>query len=104
MRLDAVERRALNKALQDVPGHAYLFGSRTRDDARGGDIDVLIASEADAFALSRQVAARFFAECEEKLDVVVMSPSHRTPEEQAFFNTLQLIPLAPAPRGAVEEP
>jgi len=93
MRLDQTEKAALRHALKGVKGQAYLFGSRVKDDGRGGDIDVLIISEQDPFALSRQVASRFFMRCEEKIDVIVMKPAERTAEEQAFVNTLDLVPL-----------
>lgn len=75
MRLDAVERRALLQAISGIPTEGVyplrLSGGRCKKE---GDVDVLIFSSASAFELSRQVAVRFFMECEEKIDVVVMNP------------------------------
>lgn len=93
MRIDADEKRALDMALIDVTDEVYLFGSRTLDNEHGGDIDILIFSEEDPFTLSRKVATRFFMECEEKIDVVVINPHKKNPQEQVFLNTLTLVPL-----------
>ena len=60
MRIDADEKRALDIALRDVTDEVYLFGSRVLDNEHGGDIDILIVSEEDPFALSYKVATRFF--------------------------------------------
>ena len=95
MRLDPVEEQALLHAVRDIPAEGvYLFGSRVDDSRRGGDIDVLIFSEASAFELSRQVAVRFFLECEEKIDVVVMNPQALTQDQKAFLATLRLEKIA----------
>ena len=41
MRLDAVERNALNKALAGINAEqVFLFGSRVDDAKKGGDIDI----------------------------------------------------------------
>jgi len=89
MRLDSTERTALRKALAGInPEQVFLFGSRVDDRARGGDIDVLVFSQADPLKLSRRVATRFFMECEERIDVVVMNPRRLTAEQRAFLATL----------------
>ncbi|MGH6634873.1 MAG: nucleotidyltransferase domain-containing protein [Gammaproteobacteria bacterium] len=95
MRLDALERRALLQAISGIPAEGvYLFGSRVDDSRKGGDVDVLIFSGAPAFELSRQVAVRFFIECEERIDVVVMNPRALTKEQRAFLATVQLERIA----------
>lgn len=89
MRLDPTERKALKRALAGINAQGvFLFGSRVDDAARGGDIDVLVYSNADPLELSRQVATRFFMECEERIDVVVMNPRRLTREQRAFLATL----------------
>ncbi len=88
MRLDTEELNAIKKATEDIKGVVYLFGSRTDDTRRGGDIDLLIFSSEDPFQLSRKISVDFFMECEEKIDVVVMNPDSLTEEQQAFLNTI----------------
>ncbi|MFM8982841.1 MAG: nucleotidyltransferase domain-containing protein [Spartobacteria bacterium] len=47
MRLTQFERQSIHETVLEHFGRdcaAYLFGSRTRDDLRGGDIDLLIES------------------------------------------------------------
>jgi predicted nucleotidyltransferase len=95
MRLDQAEKKALRHALDGIRGETFLFGSRVQDDERGGDIDVLVLSHDEPFGLSRRIATRFFMECEERIDVVVMHPTRRTPEQEAFLNTIDLRPLPP---------
>ncbi|OGA49796.1 MAG: hypothetical protein A3G24_08100 [Betaproteobacteria bacterium RIFCSPLOWO2_12_FULL_62_13] len=90
MRLDPAERQALKKALAGInAAEVFLFGSRVDDKASGGDIDVLIFSRADPLKLSRKVTTRFFLECEERIDVVVMNPQRLTAEQRAFLATLK---------------
>lgn len=93
MRLTQTERTALRHALAQLDGPAFLFGSRLNDMARGGDIDVLIFSREEPYRVAQRIAAEFFKYCEEKLDVVVMHPDHRTPEQDAFLQTIQLVPV-----------
>jgi predicted nucleotidyltransferase len=85
MRLDSTQKSALDKALKDVSGEAYLFGSRVNDQARVGDVDVLIFSDQDPFKLSQEVSVNYFMECEEKIDVIVMDPNNLTPEQVDFL-------------------
>jgi len=94
MRLSPSEIAALKIALSGVEyERACLFGSRTDDSARGGDIDLLLYSHADAFDTAHRVASRFAREFDAKLDVLVVSPEHPTPEQSSFIATLRLEPL-----------
>ena len=90
MRLDALEKKALFNAINDIKGEVYLFGSRVNDNLKGGDIDILIFSQGSPFHLSRKVSVMFKMECDEKIDVIVMNPQKMTEEQQAFLNTLVL--------------
>lgn len=91
MRLSAQEIAALKKALVSVSyQQAYLFGSRTDDAARGGDIDLLLYSEAPPFDTAHLIASRFAREFDARLDVLVVSPERPTPEQAAFIATLKL--------------
>ena len=93
-RLSAAEIDALKRALDGVPYRsAFLFGSRTDDAARGGDIDLLLYSEAPAFETAHRVASRFAREFDARLDVLVVNPDQPTAEQSAFLSTLQLEPL-----------
>ncbi len=93
MRLDSIQKKALEKAIEEVDGEVYLFGSRVRDDTRGGDIDILIFSDKNSYRLSQDVAVKFFMECEEKIDVAVMNPNELTPEQEAFLNVIDRVRL-----------
>ena len=47
MRLQTEEKQAITEAVDRFDGEAstYLFGSRTDDTKRGGDIDILVISD-----------------------------------------------------------
>ena len=74
MRLSAIEQSVIINAikLQDGGAAVYLFGSRTDDRAKGGDIDILIIS--DKIKLTEKIKIRasiFNTILEQKLDLVV---------------------------------
>ena len=94
MRLTAPEIAALKSALSGVSyRHAFLFGSRANESAKGCDIDILLYSDAQAFDTAQRVASRFAREFDSKLDVLVVNPDHPTTEQSAFIATLTLEPL-----------
>jgi predicted nucleotidyltransferase len=95
VRLDDVEAEALAEALDGIAAHTVeLFGSRTDPAGRGGDIDVLIMSDAPRFETARQVSSRFFSKCEERIDVVLLDPDNLTPAEAAFLQSLRRVRIA----------
>lgn len=94
VRLDAEESAALKAALRDVPGEVWLFGSRTEPSRRGGDIDILVLTDQPAFETSRAIATRFFALCEEKIDVIVFDPKHLSVEQREFLNGINKVRIA----------
>ena len=89
MRLSELQRGALRKALDGVDGRAYLYGSRTDDSRRGGDVDVLIFSDADPHRLSADVRVRCRMECDERIDVLVVNPARIDSEQRAFLDIIE---------------
>ena len=88
------EFAALREALRGESYRgAYLFGSRTDDSRRGGDVDLLLHSSAPAFPLAHRVASRYARIMDARLDVLVVDPEHPTAEQQAFLATLRLQPI-----------
>jgi uncharacterized protein len=90
MRLDKFQKVALERAIQNVNGEVYLYGSRVDDNKKGGDIDILIFSDENPFKLSQKVSIDFFMECEEKIDVTVINPRRLSPGQQAFLNVITM--------------
>jgi len=77
MRLDKQEKKALKYALQNFQGEIYLFGSRTDNAGRGGDIDILLVpkSASGHFKLALDIQKKFFSHCEENIDVLIYKNS-----------------------------
>lgn len=94
MRLSPAELAAIREALRgESYSRVFLFGSRTDDLARGGDIDLLVYSAAPAFALANRIASRFAREFDARLDVLVVDPESPTPEQADFLSTLNPEPI-----------
>ena len=81
MRLTDHEIAAIRRVTTDVAGvdaRAFLFGSRTRDDLKGGDIDLLIelaTAGRDKLAVSLRTGAKLQQLIgERKIDVLVVGP------------------------------
>lgn len=82
MRLSPHERDVIRRATADLAGpdaRALLFGSRTRPDLRGGDIDLLIELGqpcAERLALGHRIGARIERQLGlQRIDVLVADPS-----------------------------
>lgn len=74
MRLNGYERKVINSAVKEVDptAHVYLFGSRTDDAKRGGDIDLLVVSTRIGRREKRLIRRRVCdAIGEQKIDIVV---------------------------------
>lgn len=81
MRITPQEAAAIRRVTTKVAGDrakVSLFGSRTRDDLRGGDIDLLIElpeTTADKLAVSIRTGAELqLAIGDRKIDVLVIDP------------------------------
>ncbi len=87
MRITPHEATAIRRVITEVAGpqaRVSLFGSRTRDDLRGGDIDLLVElpePSTDKLGVSLRAGARLqLAIGERKIDVLVTDPqSEETP-------------------------
>lgn len=81
MRLTPETRQVIKESVQDVFGPnatVRLFGSRTDDEARGGDIDLLVeCSEpvTDSLRKSLTLTARLQSRLgDQRIDVIVTDP------------------------------
>ncbi|HAL37591.1 MAG TPA: DNA polymerase III subunit beta [Polaromonas sp.] len=82
MRLSSEQVAAIRRDVSLIAGDAarvWLFGSRVHDDARGGDIDLLLELNvpvAEPAQLSAQLAARVSRSIYgRKVDVLVQAPN-----------------------------
>ena len=71
--------RQLAAQLAGERARVWLFGSRVRDDARGGDVDLLLELDADV-AEPAQLAANFAARVSRsmdgrRVDVLIKAPN-----------------------------
>ncbi len=98
MRLSDAERRAIVETARRVFGptvEVRLFGSRTRDDARGGDIDLYIEADPERATLDNEL--RFERELlarigEQRVDIV-LQPRGRPPGPFARIAAKESVPL-----------
>ena len=74
MRLTQQEIQVINENILSIDPDAsiYLFGSRTDDDAKGGDIDILVISKKIGFTEKVKIRTGIFERLEEqKIDLVI---------------------------------
>ena len=86
MRLTPFQRQSINDLSRKHFGAtcaAYLFGSRTNDELRGGDIDLLIESDSNRQVdYSKRLAFRSELKCQigdQKIDVIFALPDDDRP-------------------------
>jgi predicted nucleotidyltransferase len=74
MRLQENERQTIMKAIRSVDADAdvYLFGSRVNDDAKGGDIDLLVLSKTINLMAKLDILAQLHQQLgEQKIDLAI---------------------------------
>jgi predicted nucleotidyltransferase len=77
MRLSAHEYKAIHRILDKINPHGriYLFGSRTDDSKKGGDIDLFFESSITLdLKLRLALEYRLSVECDTKVDLLVKNP------------------------------
>jgi predicted nucleotidyltransferase len=82
MRITPEQIRVIRQGVAELAGEeasVWLFGSRLRDDARGGDVDLMLELN-DAVAEPAQLAARLAVRVSRamggrKVDVLVKAPN-----------------------------
>lgn len=75
MRLALPEQVAIHDAIHqaDVDAEVYLFGSRTDDSARGGDIDLLVLSKRIGVMEKLEILAQLHDKLgERKIDLIII--------------------------------
>ena len=80
MRLTTYQQQAIKQSVQDFLPDAkvLLYGSRTDDSKRGGDIDLLVLSESphDRSVEFKILAALYRKIGEQKIDLLIEDPKH----------------------------
>lgn len=74
MRISEFEKRVFIETVKEIDSEAniFLFGSRTDDNKRGGDIDLLVHSQKIDLRKEIEIQKEFFLRLEEqKIDLVV---------------------------------
>lgn len=99
MRLTDKQRQIIQQIAQQLPGEAcrvYLFGSRLDDNARGGDVDLLLEfthGVENPALLAAQFSARVSRAMDgRKVDVLISAPNlMRLPIHDIAFAEGQLL-------------
>lgn len=94
MRLNEYEKNTILAAVKAVDPEAriYLFGSRTDDTKKGGDIDVLIFSNIISFQDKLNIKTQIFEHLEEqKIDLLVAKDVSDPFVKMAFENSQELL-------------
>jgi predicted nucleotidyltransferase len=95
MRITRNQASFLKQAIQSaMPGAAiYLFGSRARDDRKGGDIDILVLGDRElANQEKRNIKIEFYKKFgQQKIDIVSFEKEDPSPfKEIALLEGVRL--------------
>jgi len=93
MRLSRFEIKSIKETVKefDPEARVYLFGSRTDDAAKGGDIDILIVSEKIKNREKRKIRLKIFDRMEEqKIDIISTAEIKGAFIEFAYKNGIRL--------------
>ncbi|MEY4427147.1 MAG: hypothetical protein RL535_1445 [Pseudomonadota bacterium] len=93
MRLSQQEQQAVSQAIHeaDMSASIYLFGSRVDDEARGGDIDLLVLSKKIKLLDKLSILSQLHRQLgERKIDIAVF-PNAEAPFPQIAIQTGVLI-------------
>jgi len=93
VRLNNSQIDAIINSITGICDEAYIFGSRTELDKKGGDIDLLVFSKSNAYNLSKTIRRNYFKLYEEKIDVVVFDKTQLSDLQRAFLNTIYLVKI-----------
>ena len=95
MRLTKQEQQIIKKVFKESfeDGKIYLFGSRTDDTQRGGDIDLYIETNNKKDMLSKKI--KFLASLkdaigDQKIDVIISKDKTRVIEQEAISKGIEL--------------
>lgn len=89
MRLSETEKSAICKQVRrfDPDAIIFLFGSRTKDTAKGGDIDLLVQSSKLNFLQKIEILASLKAEIgEQKIDLILSK--HGLSDDDPFIQSI----------------
>lgn len=97
MRLTDEEIQAIRQTFRQVfgEGEVYLFGSRTDDSAKGGDIDIDLYLKPVSADTSPQTKVRFLVALEnrigeQRIDVIMAKDPTRLNEREAMRTGIRL--------------
>lgn len=96
MRLNREERETILATIRrrDPAASVFLFGSRVRDDARGGDIDLIALSKMPLEQERHRILDDLCIELgEQKIDLLITSPALENSFVRMLIETRKAVPL-----------
>ncbi|EDP74415.1 nucleotidyltransferase domain-containing protein [Hydrogenivirga sp. 128-5-R1-1] len=71
MRLYDFEKKALKRIFEDFDGEIYIFGSRLKNDKKGGDIDIILKPKKKLFLKDiLKIQAKYFLLTDTNIDII----------------------------------